>query len=77
MYLRVFQKHSVYKNSGCLGVSDSAEWESGRAQRIYFNLVKEGLRPETSGLVGACPNMQHYARVEGIGRLLEEKAKNS
>jgi hypothetical protein len=30
-----------------------------------------------SRLVGERPNMQHYARVEGIGRLLEEKAKNS
>jgi hypothetical protein len=48
-------------------MSDSAEWEGGRAQRIYFNLVKEGLRPEMSRLVGARLNMQHYARVEGGG----------
>jgi len=39
------------------------------------NRVVGGLRPQTSRLVGARPNMQHYARVEGIGRVMEEKSK--
>jgi hypothetical protein len=30
-----------------------------------------------SRLVRARPDMQHYARVEGIGRVMEEKAKDS